>query len=133
MNWQRYINELIVLGAFLLLLGAFFYKNTALNAQANAGSKSKESIAQIQETVALKEIWADKKTSKKLAKIPKLVSASKVKWRKKGKKIEAKFQNLTARELNNIVSKIFNLAVEIKQLKIQKKALLYDMEFKCKW
>jgi|GEM_PF-715907 len=133
MSWQRYTKELMVLGALLLMLGAFYYKMSALNSQSDTGSQSKASIAQIQEVLALKEIWVDKKLAKKLEKLKKILPVSKVKWHKKGKKIDAYFKGLTARELNTIITKIFNLPISITKLNIDKKALVYNVEFKCKW
>lgn len=133
MNWQSYKNELIVLGAFVLMLMAYGYKSTAINTQANVGTVIQDNITQVKEIISLKEIWVDKKLSKKLAKLQKYLPASKVKWHKKGKKIEASFKGLTAREVNKLITKIVNLPLVIRNLNIQKKALVYDVEFKCKW
>jgi len=43
------------------------------------------------------------------------------------------FSTLSASELNKVLSKILNLAVEIQKLEIKKIGPSYTMEFKCKW
>ncbi len=90
-------------------------------------------MGEIKEIAGLKRIWADKKVSKKLESLEKLVDTSKVKWSKKGKKLTAVYSDLTSKELNQLITKILNLAVEIELLKIEKKNAVYTLEFKCKW
>ncbi len=133
MTWKRYQNELIALIAFVFMLGAYGYKTAQVSSQAQSIAAAKHSVEEIQEVVSLKKIWADPKTSKKVEKLQMLVPASKVKWSNKNKKVTASYKNLTATELNTLVTKILNVPVEIQKLKIQKVASSYDVEFKCKW
>jgi len=133
MTWKRYQNELIVLIAFVLMLGAYGYKKAQVSSQAQNLAAAKHSVEEIQEVISLKRIWADTKISKKVEKLQTLVPASKVKWSSQNKKVSASYKNLTAAELNTLVTKILNVAVEIEKLKIQKAASSYDVEFKCKW
>ena len=133
MSLKRYQNELVVLLAFLLMLGAFMYKNGQISSQAEDAATTKQAVSDFKEIVALKKIWADKKTSKKVEKLKDIIPASKVKWSNKSKKVTASYKGLTAEELNKLVTKILDLPVEIKKLKIQNIASSYDVEFKCKW
>ncbi|MBT8344237.1 MAG: hypothetical protein KJO45_05915 [Sulfurovum sp.] len=133
MIWKRYQNELIALVAFVLLLGSYGYKITQVASQSEAMTGAKHSVGEIKEVIALKKIWSDKKTSKKVDKLQALIPASKVKWSNKSKKVTASYKGLTATELNKLVTKILNVPVEIQKLKIQKIASSYDVEFKCKW
>lgn len=133
MTWKRYQNELIALIAFVFMLAAYGYKTAQVSSQAQSIAAAKHSVEEIQEVVSLKKIWADPKTSKKVEKLQTLVPASKVKWSNKNKKVTASYKNLTATELNTLVTKILNVPVEIQKLKIQKVASSYEVEFKCKW
>jgi len=133
MTWKRYQNELIVLIAFVFMLGAYGYKTAQVSSQAQSLASAKHSVEEIQEVISLKRIWADTKISKKVEKLQTLVPASKIKWSSQNKKVTASYKNLTATELNTLVTKILNVPVEIEKLKIQKVASSYDVEFKCKW
>jgi hypothetical protein len=96
-------------------------------------ASANHSVGEIKEVIALQKIWADKKTTKNVDKLQTLIPTSKVQWSSKSKKVTANYKGLTATELNNLVTKILNLPVEIQKLKIQKIASSYDVEFKCKW
>jgi hypothetical protein len=124
MTWKRYQNELIVLIAFLFMLAAYGYKTAQVSSQAKNLAAAKHSV---------KRIWADTRISKKVEKLQTLVPASKIKWSNQNKKVTASYKQLTAAELNTVVTKILNVPVEIETLKIQKVASSYDVEFKCKW
>ena len=133
MNLKRYQNELVVFLAFFLMLGALLYKNGQISSQEENRSSRKQEISDFKEIIALKKIWADKKTSKKVEKLKTLIPASKVTWSKKSKKVTAVYKGLTSKELNKLISKILNLAIVIRQLDIKKTGSTYDVEFKCKW
>jgi hypothetical protein len=133
MMWKRYQNELIALIAFVLMLSGYGYKNAQVSSQTQNMAAAKHSVGEIKEVIALKKIWSDKKTSKKVEKLQTLIPASKVRWSNKSKKVTASYKSLTATELNSLVTKILNLPVEIQKLKVQKIASSYDVEFKCKW
>ena len=133
MTWKRYQNELIVLIAFVFMLGAYGYKTAEVSSQAQSFAAAKHSVDEIREVISLKRIWDDTRTGKKVEKLQTLVPASKVKWISQNKKVTASYKKLTATELNSVVTKILNVPVEIEMLKIQKIASSYDVEFKCKW
>lgn len=133
MTWKRYQNELIALVAFVFMLGAYGYKTAQVSSQAQSLASAKHSVAEIQEVISLMKIWDDTRTSKKVEKLQTIVPSSKVTWSDQNKKVTASYKNLTAAELNTLVTKILNLPVEIQKLKIQKVASSYDVEFKCKW
>jgi len=133
MTWKRYQNELIVLFAFVLMFTAYGYKNTQNSSQAEQRAGANYSMVEIKEVIALKKIWSDKKTTQKIKKLQTLIPESKVRWSSKSKKLTAFYKGLTATELNKLVTKVLNLAVEIQKLKVQKIASSYDVELKCKW
>jgi len=133
MIWMRYQNELIVLIAFVFMLGGYLYKNTQISSQREMMVHSNRSIAEVKEVVALQKIWSDKKITQKVDKLQEVISENKVKWSSKNKKVTASYKGLTTTELNTLVTKILNLPVEIQKLDIQKSATSYDVEFKCKW
>jgi len=133
MIWKRYQNELLVLFAFVMMLAGFAYKNSQISAQLEQRSGANSSLLEIKEVIALKKIWSDKKTTQKIKKLQTLIPESKVTWRSKSKKLTASYKGLTASELNKLVMKILNLAVEIQKLEVKKTASSYDVEFKCKW
>lgn len=133
MTWKRYQNELIALIAFVLMVAGYGYKVAQVSSQAETMAGVKHSVEEIKEVIALQKIWSDKKTSQKVDKLQTLIPASKVTWSNKSKKVTATYKSLTAAELNDLVTKILNLPVEINKLKIQKIASSYDVEFKCKW
>ncbi len=133
MIWKRYQNELIALIAFVLMFSGYVYKNTQVSSQFETMSAASSSVADVKEVIALKKIWSDKKTTKKVDKLQTLIPADKVKWSNKNKKVTATYKGLTASELNKLVTKILNLPIEIQKLKIEKLATSYDVEFKCKW
>jgi len=133
MSLKRYQNELLVLLAFFLMFAALLYKNGQLASQAETAAIEKQEVNDFKEIVILKKIWADKKTSKKVEKLKKLIPASKTKWSNKSKKVTAVYEGLSSAELNKLISKILSLAIEIRQLDIKKTGSSYHVEFKCKW
>lgn len=133
MMWKRYQNELIVLAAFVLMLGGYIYKNVQISSQAETILEASRSVDEIKEVVALQKIWSDKKTTKKVSQLQTIIPEHKVKWSSKNKKVTATYKGLTTSELNSLVTKILNLPIEIQKLRIQKLASSYDVEFTCKW
>jgi hypothetical protein len=133
MIWKRYQNELMVAVALLLLIVALIYKNVQVSSSTESLALSKQEVREFKELVILKKRWLDKKTSKKLDKLQKLVPSSKVKWQKKGKKLTASFRGLSSQELNKVITMILNLAVQIELLEIKNDQGSYNVEFKCKW
>jgi len=123
MSLKRYQNELVVLLAFLLMFGAFLYKNGQISSQEEGTANSKHAVGEFKEIVALK----------KVEKLKELIPSSKVKWSKKSRKVTAIYEELSSKELNKLISKILSLAVVIIQLDIEKTGSTYHVEFKCKW
>jgi hypothetical protein len=112
-------------------LGALFYKNTII---AKEGvSESVSILEDMKESVALKALWTDKKTTKNVEKFKIGISPSKFKWTRKGKKLTATFTAISANSLNGLMKKLMNTAVEIQKLEINKSGLSYTVELKCKW
>jgi len=133
MNWKTYKNELIVVGALLLMLIGFLYKQGQVSGQTVSADIAESKLYELKEVIALQKVWADKKTSKKVEKLQTLVPPSKLKWQKRSKKVTASFSSLSANELNKVTTKILNLAVQIQKLDIKKSGASYSVEFKCKW
>jgi len=133
MSWRRYQNELIVLGAFVLMLLAYMYKYNQTTAQTQHTQEVAQSLEDVKEVVALKKLWADKTIGKKMDDFHALVPSSKVIWSKKSKKVTASYKGLGANELNKLITKMLNLPVQITLLDIQKTGSTYNVEFKCKW
>ena len=130
-QWKAYKNEIIVGVACLLLLIAFVYKQGKVSGQTDTSANT--ALQELKEVISLKKIWGDKKTTKKVDKLKAIVAPSKVKWRKKSKKLTASFRNLNNQELNRVMVKMMNLAVEIQRLEVKKLGGSYQVEFKCKW
>lgn len=133
MNWKQYQNELIVLIAFVVMLGAYLYKHNQVSSQSANTQTTQKSIEELKEVVALKKIWADKKIKTKVAKLQSLIPSSKVKWNKKGNKVVANYKALSSNEVNKLTTKILNLPVKVQLLDIKKTGSTYNVEFKCKW
>jgi len=133
MNWKQYQNELIALAALVIMLFAYSYKHSRVNAHMEDAKAVESSIEEIKEVVALKKVWADKKINQKVEALKTLVSSKKVKWSKTGKKLTANYVNLSANELNKLITKILNLPVDIDILEVNKMDATYKVELKCKW
>lgn len=133
MIFKRYQNELIVAFSLLLLVMALLYKNTAVSSAKESMNMGKQEVSEFKELLVLKKRWLDKKTSKKVDKLEKLVPASKLIWKKKRKKLTASYKGLEAKELDKVITKILNLPVQIELLEISNSNGSYTMEFKCKW
>jgi len=132
-NLSNYKNELIVMVSILIMGATYLYKNDQSTVQVEANKNVYKSLEEVKEVIALKKLWKNKKTLKKLDKIRRSMSSTKVKWEKKGKKVVASFEGLTNVELNKLTTLILNTAVEITLLDIKKVGLRYDVEFKCKY
>jgi len=133
MNWKRYQNELIVLGALVIMLLAYMYKYNHTQAQVTGATKSQQSINELKEAAGLKKVWADKNINKKISILKTIVPSSKVTWSKKKQKLTVSYKGLTASELNKLTSKILNLPIEILLLNMNKNGTSYNMELQCRW
>jgi len=133
MNWKQYQNELIALGALLIMLFAYIYKHNQVSAHFLEAKTTEHTIEELKEVIALKKIWADKRIGKKIEILHTLVPATKVKWSKKSKKLTAIYTDLGANELNKLTTKVLNLPVSISTFDVLKTGSKYKVELKCKW
>jgi hypothetical protein len=133
MNWKLYRNELIVALSLLIMFSALLYKNAQVSSRSQETISIKHAVTEFKELVSLQKTWADKKVSKRVEKLKKIVPSSKIKWSKKGKKLTAHYTALTPKELNKLVTNILSMAVQIQVLKINRDNSSYNVEFKCKW
>ena len=133
MNLKHYKNEGIVLVALLVLVCAYLYKHHQVTQQREQVAKTQRTLIELKEIGAFVKIWGDKAIRKRVDGLPKSVTPSKVKWSKKQNTVNATFSNLTANELNQLVTKILNIPVTISQLDVTKQAEKYIMEFACNW
>jgi hypothetical protein len=135
MTLQRYKNELILLVTILFALFAFLYRLSANSYVQENKIKIEQEISEVNQLVALKKQWGDKKVANRVKILKTIVPPSKVKsFHKKSKKVVASYYKLTANELNKLNNKLINIPVQIVQLNINKTAKnQYTMEFTCKW
>jgi len=135
MTLQRYKNELILLITILFALFSFFYRLSANSYVQENKTKIEQEISEVNQIVALKKQWGDKKVANRVKILKTVVSPSKLKsFHKKSKKLVASYSRLTANELNKLNNKLINIPVQIVQLKIKQTAKnQYKMEFTCKW
>ncbi len=130
---KQYKYELLIAISFFMLIFAIGYKNIKLSSGVENIYETRESISEFKELIILKKRWGDKEIFKKVDMLKKVVPSSKLKWLKKSRKLTVSYSNLSSKELNRIVTKILNLAVEIVQMDIKRDDKIYNMEFKCKW
>ncbi|MEA2047189.1 MAG: hypothetical protein U9O64_01930 [Campylobacterota bacterium] len=133
MSWKRYQNELIVLFALMFLLIGYGYKQNQCSSERDVMVQSRVALEEVKEVIALKKIWSDKKITQKVDKLKTLIPKNKMTWSRKGKKVTASYKGLSDKELNTLVTKILNVPIEIKKMRINRVASSYDMEFKCQW
>jgi len=115
------------------MLGALLFKQGEISGKEERIKRLQSSVSELKEVVALKEIWGDKNLEKRVRELESVVPASKVKWNQKSKKVTASYQELTINELNTLMKKVLNLAVEMQLLDIKKEGELYHVELRCKW
>ena len=133
MNYKDYQNEIIIFASFFFMILAYSYKSNQVSTQLLEENKIKHSIIELQEIIALKKLWSDKKTSLKIKKIRHIISPNKTKWSNKRKKLTVSYTQLSANELNKVTTKFLNIPIQITKLEIQKIDKSYKVEFKCKW
>lgn len=134
MIWKRYQNELIVVIALLLMVGAYLYKQNQVNQIDRVRGEVAISIGKVGEIIALKNQWGNPNLSKKVKKIKKGLDESSIKlFSVKSKKLTASFVGLDTKEMNGVITKLENIAVQIVKLKVTSRDKKYSMEIKCKW
>jgi hypothetical protein len=132
---QRYKNELIILATLLFALFAFMYKLSANTYVSENRTLIQKQITEISAITALKEQWDGKQLANKVKVLKTLVPDSKVSsFKKKAKKLDASYKDLTGNELSKITNKLIYMPVQIVLLNINQSAKnQYTMEFTCKW
>lgn len=130
---KSYKNEILVAIALILLLISLIYKQGKISSVNNGEAGVSSSLQELKEVIALQKVWGDKKITKKVDRLQKVIPSSKIKWSRKGKKLTASFKDLSTKELNRLIVKIMNLSVEIQKLEIHKTGTSYQVEFICKW
>jgi hypothetical protein len=133
MIWKRYQNELMVAGALILALLAWGYKSMQHASVAMENQRMAQEVAVLEEITSLQKIWGDKRIPQKLEAVKKMIPSSKMKWTKEGKKVTVSLHGLSPSEVNRIATKLLNVPVQIRHLKVEKKNSTYEMEFTCKW
>ena len=134
MIWKRYRNEMIVLASLLLMMIALIYKSNTINKLDRVNAEVKASLSQIGEIIALKKQWGDAGLTKKIKQIKNGLSADKIKqFSIKSKKLLASFRGLNDMEVNRVILKLENTAVQIVKLSVKREGETYSMEIKCKW
>ena len=134
MIWKRYQNELIVSIAILFMVGAYIYKSTNIEKIESGEIELAKATTEASEIISLQKQWNDPELSKRILKLKVSLPAQKIKsFAVKRKKLTASFQNLTSKEMNGIVIKLENIAVQITKLEIKRVEKEYKMEIKCKW
>jgi len=65
--------------------------------------------------------------------VKKIIPPSKMKWKREGNKVTVSLHGLLPSEVNQVATKLLNIPVQIRHLKVEKKNNTYEMEFSCKW
>jgi len=130
---REYQNEIIISVSFIFMILAYGYKSSQSSTKLLEENKIKHSIKQLQEVIALKKLWGNKKTSLKVKKFKNTIDIQKTRWSNKRKKLTVSYNTLTPNELNKVTTKILNIPVQIIKLKIDKTNKQYNVELKCKW
>jgi hypothetical protein len=131
---RKYQNELIVLVAFIFLLGGFLYQKRMSSLLDSSLNLSKTAATQITETKTLQNVWTTKGLKQKVAELQgKLLPMKTKQFEQKKGKLSANFVELTGQELNMISTKIASLPVHIEKLIINRSGDKYAMECQCSW
>jgi len=134
MIWKRYQNELIVGVALVLMLAVYLYKNSQVKQLDSTKIEVAQSVEEIGEIIALKQQWGDPKLKQRVEKVKQGLQSGKIKsFTVKGKKLTASLQGLSSKEMNSVITKLENIAIQIVKLSVQHKDGTYQMEIKCKW
>jgi len=129
----RYKNELILVASIIFVLSSYIFKYKSFESSQELLHQKQKEFVQLQEVVALQKIWSPQKISKKLESLKHIVPSKQIRWDKRGKKLTVKFKDIDSLQLNRILNKILNIAIQIEQIDISKQNDKYTMELKCKW
>jgi|GEM_PF-536002 len=131
---KRYQNEMIVLTAFVLMGMSYLYKSSSAGGLDRIKEEVAASTAQLGEIIALKKQWGDADLPKKIEVLKKEIDPKKVKSFDLGSnKLTAVLAGLSDKEMNTIVTRLGNTAVQIIKLNAKKVGESYEMEIQCEW
>ncbi len=134
MNIEQYKFEIILASAFLLMIMTFIYKSTSYSTMQTSTIEARIDNQEINRVIALKELWGDKKLTKKVDSIKDGISKAKIReFKNKSKKLRASFQDLSIDELNMVVKKVTNLAISVIKFDVKNSGEKYKIELRCKW
>ncbi len=147
MIWKRYQNEIIVLVAFVLMAAGHLYKSSSANTLDLVKAEVALSATEVGEIIALKKQWGNEKLTESVNKMNLNIAPSKIKqFSIKSKKLQASYRGLSDKEMNGIILKLQNIAVQITKLGVKHQANSYNvelgvksqggsynMEIVCKW
>ncbi len=147
MIWKRYQNEVIVLLAFVLMTAGYFYKSSSADSLDRIKTEVALSTTEIGEIIALKKQWGNEKLTESVKKMNLNIASGKIKqFSVKSKKLQASYRGLSSKEMNSIILKLQNIAVQIIKLGVKRqgdnynielgvksRGESYNMEIVCKW
>lgn len=129
----RFKNEIVVIVAILFAVSAFGYKYIQRAAAYEQKHQLLREIETFQEVASLKQRWTAGDIQKKLDAVHTMFTDSVLSWKKQGKKLSASFAGVNAKRLGTLMTRLFNIPVQIERIHIEKKGDTYQMEFACKW
>jgi len=131
---KRYQNEAIVLFAFVLMIAGYLYKSSSANTLDRVKAEVALSATEAGEIIALKKQWGSEKLTGSVNKINLNIAPDKIKqFSIKSKKLQASYRGLSDKEMNGIIFKLQNIAVQVIKLGVKRKGDSYNMEIVCKW
>jgi len=134
MIWKRYQNEAIVLLAFVLMMAAHLYKSSSADSLDRIKTEVALSTAEVGEIIALKKQWGNEKLTENVKKMNLKIAPGKIKqFSVKSNKLQASYRGLSDKEMNGIIVKLQNIAVQIIKLGVKRQGDSYNMEIVCKW
>ena len=134
MIWKRYQNEAIVLLAFIVMTAGYLYKSNSADSLDRVKSEVALSATEIGEIIVLKKQWSSEKLTESVNKINLNIAPDKIKqFGIKSKKLQASYRELSDKEMNGIILKLQNIAVQIIKLDVKRQGNSYTMEIVCKW
>lgn len=132
----RYYKEAILLFAAVLLAGAVMFRTSTSSKLSNETKVAEEMASKTEDIAIMEKLWKKNKAiPRKLEKIKKEFSSSKVKiFKVDKKKAHILLENINGTELNNVVGKyIASIAIQITEISIERSGKNYKMELQCKW
>ena len=134
MIWKRYQNEVIVLLAFIVMIAGYLYKSSSANNLDRVKAEVAQSATEVGEIIALKKQWGNEKLTGSINRINLNIAPGKIKqFSIKSKKLQASYRGLSDKEMNGIILKLQNIAVQIIKLAVKRQGDSYTMEIVCKW